>query len=95
VTDEPERASALLRQTRHLRVADGSYWTGYVYDDEAVWPEERSSWTSAAVVLAADAIAHGPTYALFSGRDLPRGIAVEDCTVCSVRPEHAGAAQHP
>jgi hypothetical protein len=89
------RASQLLAQTRHLRVADGSYWTGYVFEDDAIWPEERSSWTAAAVVLAADAIAGGTSYDLFAGHDLPSGIPAEDCSDCSVRPGPAGAAQHP
>jgi hypothetical protein len=93
--DRADDAVRLLRQTRHLRVADGSYWTGYVFDDDAIWPEERSSWTAAAVVLAADAISRGTTYELFAGADLPTGVPVQDCDACSVRPEHAGAAQHP
>jgi hypothetical protein len=89
------RAVALLTDMQHLRVEDGSYWTGYVFEDDAIWPEERSSWTAAAVVLAADAVTGGPSLALFAGHDLPTGIAVEDCAQCSVRPERAGAAQHP
>jgi hypothetical protein len=42
---------------QHLRADDGSYWTGYVYADDARWPVERTTWTAAAVVLAADALA--------------------------------------
>jgi hypothetical protein len=41
---------------QHLRADDGSYWTGYVYPDRARWPVERTTWTAAAVVLAADAL---------------------------------------
>jgi hypothetical protein len=41
---------------QHLRHDDGSYWTGYVYADDARWPVERTTWTAAAVVLAADAL---------------------------------------
>jgi hypothetical protein len=41
---------------QHLRHPDGSYWTGYVYPDDARWPGERTTWTAGAVVLAADAI---------------------------------------
>jgi hypothetical protein len=41
---------------QHLRDDDGSYWTGYVFADDARWPVERTTWTAAAVVLAADAI---------------------------------------
>ncbi|MDT4996240.1 MAG: hypothetical protein QOD45_308 [Pseudonocardiales bacterium] len=94
-TDDLARARTLLAETRHLRLADGSYWTGYVFADDAIWPEERSSWTAAAVVLAADAIAGGTTYDLFAGHDLPTGVPAEDCFECSVRPETAGASQHP
>ena len=93
--DDTERATAILASTRHLRVEDGSYWTGYVFTDDAIWPQERSSWTAAAVVLAADAIAGGPTYDLFAGADLPAGVPATECTACSVRPERARAAQHP
>jgi hypothetical protein len=41
---------------QHLRDDDGSYWTGFVYPDDARWPVERTTWTAAAVVLAADAL---------------------------------------
>ncbi len=40
-----------------LRHEDGSYWTGWQYVNENHFPAERSSWTSAAAVLAADALA--------------------------------------
>lgn len=35
---------------------DGAYWTGYVFPDKALWPEEKTTWTSAAILLAADAL---------------------------------------
>jgi hypothetical protein len=41
---------------QHLRDDDGSYWTGFVYPDSARWPVERTTWTAAAVILAADAL---------------------------------------
>ncbi|MEQ8439986.1 MAG: hypothetical protein RIB65_21035 [Ilumatobacter fluminis] len=51
-------ATDLLRWTRSHRCPDGSYLTGLVYPDKVVFPEgETSSYTAAAVVLAADAIA--------------------------------------
>ncbi|MQA86523.1 MAG: prenyltransferase [Streptosporangiales bacterium] len=53
---ERARAIALLRDMQHLREDDGSYWTGYVFEDDAIWPEEKSTWTAAAVILAADAL---------------------------------------
>jgi hypothetical protein len=54
---QPEAALEQLAAMQHLREDDGSYWTGYVYADDARWPVERTTWTAAAVVLAADALA--------------------------------------
>lgn len=51
-----ERAVELIRSVQHLRDGDGAYWTGYVYDEGVRWPLERSTWTSAAVLLALDAV---------------------------------------
>jgi hypothetical protein len=52
---------------QHLRSDDGSYWTGYVFADDARWPVERTTWTAAAVVLAADALAGAtPAAGLFT-----------------------------
>lgn len=53
---EHDEAYALFTAIQHLRESDGSYWTGLVYSDGKRWPEERTTWTSAAVVLAADAL---------------------------------------
>ncbi len=63
-------ASDLLTWTRAHRREDGAYWTGLVYDRRkapARFPfEEHTSYTAAAVVLAADAIAGAsPAAALF------------------------------
>ena len=49
-------AITLIESIQHLRDPDGSYWTGLVFSDGKRWPVEKSCWTSAAVVLAADAI---------------------------------------
>jgi len=74
-----DRATAtdLLTWTRAHRRDDGSYWTGLVYpDDRAGRPtpfpfEEHTSYTAAAVILAADAIAGAsPGSALFIPRPL-------------------------
>ena len=68
----------LLTEVQHLREDDGSYWTGLVFDEGVRWPVERSSWTSAAVVLAADALAGGPTLALFAADELPTGVLLPE-----------------
>jgi hypothetical protein len=51
-------ATDLLAWTRRHRRADGSYVTGLVYPDQIVFPaDETTTYTAAAVILAADAIA--------------------------------------
>jgi hypothetical protein len=50
------RAMRLYQDIQHLRHADGGYWTGWQFADNAHFPAERSSWTAAAMVLAADAL---------------------------------------
>jgi hypothetical protein len=71
-----ERAGRLFADMQHLRHYDGSYWTGYVYPDDARWPEERTTWTGAAVLLASAAMAGDPaTTAVFGAAELPVGPA--------------------
>ena len=52
-----DRALEVFASVQHLRHQDGSYWTGWQIANQAPFPRERSSWTAAAVVLAADALA--------------------------------------
>lgn len=57
VADLTDDAIDLLASTRPHRRADGSYWTGIVYPDGVLFPDrEHTSYTAAAVVLAADVI---------------------------------------
>ena len=63
-----ERAARLFADMQHLREHDGRYWTGYVYPDEVNWPAEHSTYTAAAVILAADALADAT-----AGADIVRG----------------------
>jgi hypothetical protein len=57
-------------EVQHLRDADGGYWTGWQYANQAHFPDERSSWTAAAMILAADTLSRTtPGSGLF--RDLP------------------------
>jgi len=51
------RAVALLSDVQHLRDAGGGYWTGWQFVNQAHFPAEHSSWTAAAMILAADALA--------------------------------------
>jgi hypothetical protein len=49
-----QRAVEQFAAMQHLRDPDGRYWTGYVYPDDVRWPAEHTTYTAAAVVLAAD-----------------------------------------
>jgi hypothetical protein len=50
------QARELFRAIQAQRHHDGSYWTGWQFVNRQHFPDERSSWTAAAVVLAADAL---------------------------------------
>ncbi|WP_234809808.1 prenyltransferase [Mycolicibacterium tusciae] len=75
------RAHEQFAAMHHLREEDGSYWTGLVYADGKRWPVERTTWTGAAMILAADALSRTtPANGIFRGADLPRGLVGEyDC----------------
>lgn len=75
------RAHEQFTAMQHLREDDGSYWTGLVYADGKRWPVERTTWTGAAVILAADALSSAtPGSGVFHGDSLPRGLEGEyDC----------------
>jgi hypothetical protein len=76
---EHDAAVDLLAAMQHLRDPDGSYWTGHVVPAGVRWPVERSTWTAAAVVLAADALASAtPASGLFLGEGLPEGLGLDE-----------------
>ena len=66
-------ALELLAAGQEMRLPDGSYWTGLVHPDGVTFPGgERTTYTAAAMVLAADALSGAsPASGLFLGRDLP------------------------
>lgn len=71
---EHERAREQLAAMQHLRDSDGSYWTGYVFTDDARWPVECSTWTAAAVILAVDTLSGTtPGSGIFRGASLTAG----------------------
>ena len=57
IAGETETAKELLGWTNHLRASDNRYWTGMAYPDRVHFPaEEKTTYTAAAVILAADVI---------------------------------------
>jgi hypothetical protein len=64
-------ANELFRWIANLRDDDGAYWTGIVYPELKHFPGgERSTYSAAAVVLAADALSRtSPASSLFVDHD--------------------------
>ena len=67
------RALDLFALTRRHRRDDGAYWTGYAYPQHVTFPDrEVTSYTAAAVLLAADALSSSsPAAGLFRHGTLP------------------------
>lgn len=65
-----EKAREVFGAIERQRHSDGSYWTGWQFENSAHFPDERSAWTAAAVILAADAL-EGLTAGSGIFRDLP------------------------
>jgi hypothetical protein len=65
----PAGALDLLDQIQMLRDPSGAYWTGWQYADRRHYPDEQSSYTAAAIVLAADVLC-GATGASSLFRDI-------------------------
>ncbi|MBP7764738.1 MAG: phenyltransferase domain-containing protein [Deltaproteobacteria bacterium] len=67
--EDDTRARAIFSWLGDKRYADGSYWMGVTFPDSVIWPEEKTSWTAAAVLLAWDAVNRAtPAAGLFSHR---------------------------
>jgi hypothetical protein len=61
------RAKAIFSWLADKRFPDGSFWMGVTFPDCVIWPEEKTSWTAAAVILASDAITENtPAAKLFN-----------------------------
>ena len=56
VVGESERAATLYQNIQRFQLDDGGWWTGYVFPDDAYWPDEKPTWTAGAVLLAADTL---------------------------------------
>jgi hypothetical protein len=70
-----DRAVEVFADVQHLRSADGSYWTGWQFAERINWPDEHTTWTAAAVVLAVDALSRTtPASGIFRAERLPAGV---------------------
>lgn len=67
-----EEAKDLFHWVQYLRADDGSYWTGATYPDGRHFPNEQTTWSGAANLIADAVLARrGPTAEIFSGAALP------------------------
>jgi len=66
----------LLDQIQSLRDPTGAYWTGWQYVTQRHYPDEQSSYTAAAIVLAADTLC-GAT----AGSSIFRDVAADPAVV--------------
>jgi hypothetical protein len=69
---ERDRATDLFTWAQQLRLDDGRYWTGMVWPEAQTFPgDETSTYTAAAVILAADALSGAsPAATLFTDHEL-------------------------
>jgi hypothetical protein len=91
-----DQARDFVGQIQFLRAGDGSYWTGWQFENGKHFPHEQSSYTAAAVVLAADVLA--PDGCRTGAAGIFRDAAAEPSVWAATDPEICGcgtAAQIP
>ncbi|MDB2409143.1 hypothetical protein N9W57_00790 [Pseudomonadales bacterium] len=65
------RAAELYSWLHQWQLEDGSYWTGYQFVQDVLWPDEKPTWTAGAILLAADALTeHTAAAKLFTSVNL-------------------------
>jgi hypothetical protein len=74
IGDRP-RAVEMFAGIQFLRDPDGAYWTGWQFANRKHYPNERSGYTSAAVILAADTLSRAS-----GGNGLFRAVAADSAT---------------
>lgn len=51
-----QKARIVFSWLADKKYGDGSYWMGVTFPDSVIWPEEKTAWTTAAILLAYDAL---------------------------------------
>ena len=65
ISNEIEEAKKLLIEVMNISDLNDIPYMGWQYEENIFWPEEKPSWTAAALILAADSI-----YDFSSGSDI-------------------------
>lgn len=69
---EHAKAVNLFSWLHQFMDVDGGYWTGFNFRDQVIWPREKTTWTTGAILLAADALTeHTGAARLFISSSLP------------------------
>ena len=69
--DMASEAHELLEWIQYQRHTDGSYWTGATFPDGRHFPNERTNWSGAAMVIADSVLSErGPLTEMFGNRAL-------------------------
>ena len=86
-----DRALEMFAEVQFLRDPDGAYWTGWQFANRKHYPNERSGYTAAAVLLAADALS-----ATSGGHGLYRAMGADTATASAhAAPPHRTNAALP
>jgi hypothetical protein len=67
---EHQRAATVFSWLSQMRDSDGAYWYGIVSPDGRIWPSQKPTWTSAAVLLAADVLVPASSTSQLFGRGI-------------------------
>ena len=71
-----DEAREMFEWLHHLRTENGAYWIGANFPGTVVWPKQKPTWASGAVLLAADALdRESATSGFFRGETFPEAIA--------------------
>jgi hypothetical protein len=54
--DEPDRAKLMMDWLLKFQDSDDGFWAGIKLPEEIIWPKEKTTWTSAGVIIAATSI---------------------------------------
>ena len=68
---EAAKGQVIFENLMQFQLENGAWWTGYAYKDRVHWPDERPTWTAAAVLLAADALQGQSSTASLFTKHLP------------------------
>ena len=72
VHGEYKQSAMIYYWVHQMRDEDGAYWYGVAFPEHEIWPLEKPTWTSAAVILAADMLRPmSATNLLFDHHNMP------------------------